>query len=1298
MLTLLTVTQRKVLSCCLVFALISSIFVSGANNVAQAESSAGPNLLPYKVLEEFEGDGFVGAVNPIKAKSQFAHVSRPEPVVFGKQSARLSYQFTNSESGTSAAYLDFFNDSTMKSPLKLEGKPTKFGVWVYGDGNKHWLRAHFNNRANYAADLTQNNKLDWVGWRYVVFSLPSEYLKSDYPELVLNRIYVTQLSDSSKTDGILYFDRLTAFYEDTDGLYGLDLAGLTPMKVGESKTALALETREGYSAPMPATEGVTFTSSNPNVAIIDSDGVVSALSDGTTIVTASKGVFESTYELVVSNEDAVVSQLTLMGPNQVEVKDVFSTELFATFEGSTTPLKIFEGAEYNSSDNDVATVDSNGVVTTHNIGTTTITADYKGERVTHSLEVIARIQRLESIQITDLSPVDIGASKKAKVLAKYNIFDELQEISEGVVFKSSKPGIATVDNNGVITGISVGATIITAQLEGKSAMYKMVVNKPGLIAPKRELRAAWIATVEKIDWPKSTVLEQQKQEYIDILNMHQDIGMNAVIMQVKPTADAFYKSDLAPWSHWLTGTQGKDPGYDPLAFMIEETHKRNMEFHAWFNPYRISMNTDRSQLVADHPAIENPDWVIEYGGKLYFDPGVPEVIDYITNSVMEVVKKYDIDAVHFDDYFYPNRFDGENNPDQATYEKYGKSKYSDINEWRRNNVDTLIQGLSEKIKAEKSYVKFGISPFGVWRNKSVDPSGSDTAAGQPSYDNLHADIRKWVDEGWIDYVTPQIYWNFTYSPAAYEVLVKWWSDLMRDNKSKKTQLYIGHADYKADDVNYPDFSDPYEIPNQLKFNWNYPEVKGSMHFTTRDFKNKPELTQKIKDVYRYPSLVPTMPWLEEDAPAKIASSSISTVQQGSKVKLSWKDADDKTTYFVVYRTVGDQPINMENPAQIASIIRKNAEQMSYIDEQTVVGETYNYAITAVNRLHYESLLSDSKSIKVQSVPSGGDGGGVIIAPPSSSSTIAAGSAGSVSLESNVTVDVPAGAMDEAFILTITKLLNTANLNNGNHNIISSIYEITKNVTGNFKKTVQIKMAYDPAKLADNERPALFYYDEDKREWVYIGGIAQDGFVMATVDHFTKFAVIAVEKGTVDPGCEAAVFTDIDMHWAKEQINAAVAKCIVNGYSDKTFRPEKSITREEFAVMLVRASGLSGEAGSLNFSDSAKISSWAQTEVAYAVQAGIITGYSDGTFRPKAEINRAEVTAMVVRALQLEHKAAASTSFADDASIPAWAKEYVNAAVDKKIIEGRSGNRFAPLAQTTRAEAAVIMLRLLDQLK
>ena len=352
-----------------------------------------------------------------------------------------------------------------------------------------------------------------------------------------------------------------------------------------------------------------------------------------------------------------------------------------------------------------------------------------------------------------------------------------------------------------------------------------------------EFRATWISTVYNLDWPskKGLSVEDQKQEFISLLDGLQMAGLNSVIVQIKPSADSFYPSKYGPWSEYLTGVQGQDPGYNPLDFMIEETHKRNMEFHAWFNPYRVSVKGDLEALTEDHPARKNPDWVVSYGGKLFYNPGVPEVRQFVIDSILEVVKNYNIDGVHLDDYFYPYPEKNVDFPDEDLYKVHKRTSNETKEEWRRNNINDFIKNLYESIKNEKSDVVFGVSPFGIWRNKADDPKGSDTRGGVTSYDSLYADTKYWVENGWLDYIAPQLYWYIGYDRAEYTELVQWWANVV---KNKKTHLYIGHAAYKVEEGSTP-WGNPLEISNQIEYNRGFAEVKGSIFFRAKSIMNNP---------------------------------------------------------------------------------------------------------------------------------------------------------------------------------------------------------------------------------------------------------------------------------------------------------------------------------------------------------------------------------------------------------------------------------------------------------------------------
>lgn len=351
------------------------------------------------------------------------------------------------------------------------------------------------------------------------------------------------------------------------------------------------------------------------------------------------------------------------------------------------------------------------------------------------------------------------------------------------------------------------------------------------LAADREMRGAWITTVYNKDWPSiKNNPEKQKEEFITILDKLQDLGINTVIVQVRPKGDALYPSSINPWSEVLTGTQGKDPGYDPLAFMISETHKRGMEFHAWFNPYRITTSgTDTSKLSSNHPAVKNPNLILKNSEALYYNPGLPEVRKHIVDTVKEVVTKYDVDAIHFDDYFYKVA-----EKDDDTYEN-SKSTLSEA-DWRRENINLMVQEVKAAIKSIKPSVEFGISPRGIYKNSESGTSGAE------SYSQDYADSVKWIKSNWIDYITPQLYWRFDNSAAPYGKLVDWWSQQV---KGTDVKLYIGQGVYK-DGSGSNSENVVAEIEKQIKYNRNNSEVKGSMYYTTDNLMNNSTLQASLK--------------------------------------------------------------------------------------------------------------------------------------------------------------------------------------------------------------------------------------------------------------------------------------------------------------------------------------------------------------------------------------------------------------------------------------------------------------------
>ena len=300
-----------------------------------------------------------------------------------------------------------------------------------------------------------------------------------------------------------------------------------------------------------------------------------------------------------------------------------------------------------------------------------------------------------------------------------------------------------------------------------------------------------------------------------------------MIVQIRPCTDAFYPSQYEPWSAWLTGVQGSPPTpyYDPLQFMVEETHKRNMVFHAWINPYRAEFNPKDDLTSATHITKLHPEWFINYGEKKYFDPGNPAAREYVVDVVRDVVKRYDVDAIHFDDYFYPYPLEGKKFPDDASYQLYGKGMKKD--DWRRSNTDSIIRQLWLAIKQENSECIFGISPFGVWRNADKDAvNGSKTNGSLSNYDDLYADIVLWLKNGWIDYVAPQLYWEFSHRQAPFGTLLNWWS-----KHTYGKHCYIGLGMYKAG--SNAAWRDKKLLPQQIEAIRNTPNIQGMAFFSSK---------------------------------------------------------------------------------------------------------------------------------------------------------------------------------------------------------------------------------------------------------------------------------------------------------------------------------------------------------------------------------------------------------------------------------------------------------------------------------
>jgi uncharacterized lipoprotein YddW (UPF0748 family) len=345
-----------------------------------------------------------------------------------------------------------------------------------------------------------------------------------------------------------------------------------------------------------------------------------------------------------------------------------------------------------------------------------------------------------------------------------------------------------------------------------------------------EMRGMWIATVANIDWPAAPgqSAADAQAELAGLLDTAADWGLNTVFFQVRPTADALWPSPHEPWSQWLTGVPGQDPGWDPLGFAVREAHARGLALHAWFNPYRVATHEDPARLAEGHPVRDRPEWAVPYGGRLYYNPGIPEVRAFVQDAMMHAVESYDIDGVHWDDYFYPYPVAGEVFDDDAAFREHGGG-FGDRGDWRRHNIDLLVREMRERVRAVRSGIPFGVSPFAVWRNSSTDPLGSDTRGGVQTYDDLYADVRTWVREGWLDYVVPQVYWHIGHSAADYATLVRWWSDVA---DGTGVALYIGEALYKAGDPAQPEaWQDPAELSRHLTLCRDHAPVGGHAFYS-----------------------------------------------------------------------------------------------------------------------------------------------------------------------------------------------------------------------------------------------------------------------------------------------------------------------------------------------------------------------------------------------------------------------------------------------------------------------------------
>lgn len=470
----------------------------------------------------------------------------------------------------------------------------------------------------------------------------------------------------------------------------------------------------------------------------------------------------------------------------------------------------------------------------------------------------------------------------------------------------------------------------------------------GSDSPQREFRAVWIATVDNTDWPseKGLPVEKQKQELLQMLDTATALHLNAVILQVRPEADALYDSKLEPWSRYLSGTEGQSPSpyYDPLQFAVEECHKRCLELHAWFNPYRASI-TQKAKHSPLHISNTHPDWVHPFGTLVWMEPGDPQVQQHTADVIMDVVKRYDIDGVHFDDYFYPYDIAPKNPfPDNSVYRKYRTGGGTlNLDDWRRDNINSMVQEVYARIKKEKPWVKFGIAPFGIWQ-----PGYPTGIVGLNSYNELYSDSRKWLQDGMLDYLTPQLYWKISPPKQGYSRLLEWW---LQQNTN-------GRHIYPGNNISNVGFKG--------KKAWSFSEIVNQVHVTREQgalgniffsmkvlMKNSRGFRELLlQECYPNPALVPAMPWLDNTVPKAPEDVSAHIIHQ-TKVLLKWLPAEDSTIWhWAVYKKY------VSTGWQLVTVLP--VSQTSFEDDYSSINkDKFIYAVTSLTRLANESPKTET---------------------------------------------------------------------------------------------------------------------------------------------------------------------------------------------------------------------------------------------------------------------------------------------------------------------------------------------------
>jgi len=506
-----------------------------------------------------------------------------------------------------------------------------------------------------------------------------------------------------------------------------------------------------------------------------------------------------------------------------------------------------------------------------------------------------------------------------------------------------------------------------------AAFVAVLSPLPAQNTPLVEMRGCWVATLNNIDWPSRPGLspERQRMEFDSLLDVLRAMGFNAVFVQIRPAGDAFYPSPSAPWSRFLSGQQGIPPlpAYDPVQYMIEAAHKRRMEFHAWLNPFRATTNLDTASLAATHPMKALPpyrvnEWFFQYGSRYYFNPASPFVRQYLVNIVRDLVTRYDLDGIHFDDYFYPYKELGQEINDFNAFAADPRG-FKTIEDWRRDNINLLVQNVSLEIKKTKPFVQFGISPVGVWRNLDQDYRGSDTKAGMTAYDDLYADVLLWMEKGWIDYVAPQLYWSIGFPPADYVKLSDWWS-----NNSFGCKVYIGLAAYKVGDAPPTDlgWNQPAQISKQIALNRYNPNIQGNLFFSASPLLRNPlGLQDTLKSrLFAKPALVPAGAAKGQVVPATPGICRIGGTKES--IKLAWQVCNvsangEMPYYYSLHRFPGSGVGDVNDGKSLVHLSSFNENSWTFEDTDVVPNELYTYVLVGYNRANMPGYPSEPVVVK-----------------------------------------------------------------------------------------------------------------------------------------------------------------------------------------------------------------------------------------------------------------------------------------------------------------------------------------------